>query len=138
MYDLSTPQRSIWVTEEYFKGSPINNICGTTLIKEKVNFNLLVKAIYLVLNNNDIFKTKFSIINGDVKQYLSSTVNSDIIHFRVKNLNELENLKKVIVERPFNLFDSYLYNFYVFELANGNGAFSLNIHHLLSEEKIKI
>ena len=34
-YNLTNPQKSIWVTEEYFKGSAINNICGTALIRQK-------------------------------------------------------------------------------------------------------
>ena len=80
-YELTNPQKSIWVTEEYFKGSAINNICGTALIKENVDLRLLEKSIFQVLNNNDIFKIKFCMNNGNVAQYVSNTVNSDIIHF---------------------------------------------------------
>ena len=39
MYDLTNPQKSIWYTEEFFKGTPIENITGSVIIPEKVNNN---------------------------------------------------------------------------------------------------
>ena len=42
-YELTNPQKSIWYTEEVFKGTPIENISGTALISEKVNFKKLEK-----------------------------------------------------------------------------------------------
>ena len=46
-YDLTNPQKSIWFTEEVYKGIPIENIAGSVIINEKVNFKLLDKAIKL-------------------------------------------------------------------------------------------
>ena len=48
-YYLTNPQKSIWLTEEYYKGSAINNICGTALIKENVDFLGIIFLICLVL-----------------------------------------------------------------------------------------
>ena len=78
-YNLTNPQKSIWVTEEYYKGSSINNICGTALIKENVNLRLLEKAIRNTLQCNDIFKIKFSIDNNEVVQYISDYVNNILL-----------------------------------------------------------
>ena len=36
-YELTNPQKSIWYTEEFYKGTPINNISGTVIIPKKVN-----------------------------------------------------------------------------------------------------
>ena len=38
VYELTNPQKSIWYMEEYFKGTPINNICGNLTINESVDF----------------------------------------------------------------------------------------------------
>ena len=132
-YHLTNPQKSIWVTEEYYKGSAINNICGTALIKEKVNLRLLEKAIRTTLQNNDIFKIKFTINNNEVMQYVSDYVNSDIIYLRAKNNLESQKLLDEIVAKPFHLLDSYPYNFYIITFPNGNAAFCLNIHHILAD-----
>ena len=131
-YDLTNPQNSIWVTEEFFKGSAINNICGTAFIKQKVNFDLLKKAIILVMENNDIFKIKFYLEQDTIMQYVSDNFNSDIIHLHAKNASDLEQMQKEIVSKSFNLFESNPYNFYVFEFPNKHGAFMLNILGLSS------
>ena len=133
LHNLTNPQKSIWVTEEYYKGSAINNICGTALIKEKVNLRLLEKAIRTTLQNNDIFKIKFTMNNNEVMQYVSDYVNSDIIYLRAKNNLELKNLLDEIVAKPFHLLDSSPYNFYIITFPNGNAAFCLNIHHILAD-----
>lgn len=133
LYNLTNPQKSIWDTEEYFKGSAINNICGTALIKENVNIRLLEKAILTTLQNNDIFKIKFSINNNNVMQYVSDYVNSDIVYLCAKNYKDLQKLLNEIVAKPFKLLDSHPYNFYIINFKNGNAAFCLNIHHILAD-----
>lgn len=48
MGNLTNSQKSIWVTEQYYKGSSINNICGTAIIDEKVDFEKLRESIEVV------------------------------------------------------------------------------------------
>ena len=59
--ELTNAQKSIWVTEQYYKGSSVNNICGTAIIEEKVNFEKLEKAINIVCQKHDNFKLKLKI-----------------------------------------------------------------------------
>ena len=46
-YELTNPQKSIWLSEQYYKGTNINNICGVLSIHENVNFDILEKALNL-------------------------------------------------------------------------------------------
>ena len=131
--ELTNAQKSIWVTEQYYKGSSVNNICGTALIEEKVNFEELEKAIKIVCQKHDNFKLKLKIKNGEVKQELSETINCKIEVFHVANKKELEKIRKEIVKKPFILENSLLFKFYIFKFANGQGAFMLNIHHLIAD-----
>ena len=131
--ELTKAQKSIWVTEQYYKGSSVNNICGTALIEEKVNFEQLEKAIKIVYQKHDNFKLRLKIKNGEVKQELSETINCKIEIFHVANKKELEKIRKEIVEKPFILENSLLFKFYIFKFANGQGAFMLNIHHLIAD-----
>ena len=55
MGNLTNSQKSIWVTEQYYMGSSINNICGTAIIQEKVDFNKLKEAIRTVCKKHDSF-----------------------------------------------------------------------------------
>ena len=130
--ELSNSQKSIWLTEQYYQDSNINNICGTAIIKEKVDFVKLQKSIELVCKKNDNFKLKFFIDNGIVKQTLSNQLNKiDIIN--VANKKELEQIREEIVQQKFKVDNSLLYKFYIFKFSNGEGAFTLNIHHLISD-----
>ena len=71
VYELTNPQKSIWLTEEFYKGTAINNICGNLIIREKVNFEKFKKAINLFVKTNESFRLKFFIEDSTPKQYVS-------------------------------------------------------------------
>ena len=133
MEELTNSQKSIWVTEQYYKGSTVNSICGTAVIEEKVDFEKLKKSIQIVYKMHDNFKLRFKIKNGELKQVLSIPKEVKIDTIKVDNLNELKKHREKIVKTPFKLEDSQLFNFYIFKFKNGNGAFLFNIHHLISD-----
>ena len=132
-YQLTYPQKSIWITEQFYKGTSINNICGTAIIHEEVDFNILKKAILSVMEANDIFKINFCIKDQEITQTIVSNYNSNIELIPVNDYEELKKFQKSIASQPFDLFDSFLYNFYIFNFSNGYGAFMLNIHHLIAD-----
>ena len=72
LYELTNPQKSIWYTEEVFKGTPIANITATIIIPQKVDFKLLEKAINILVERNDSFRLKFSLENNQPYQYVDS------------------------------------------------------------------
>ena len=133
MKELTNPQKSIWVTEQYYKGSSVNNICGTAVIDENVDFDKLEKSIEIVCQKHDNFKLKFKIINGEVKQVLSEPKKVKVDTIKVEGLKELEKYREKIVKTPFNLENSEIFKFYIFKFDNGKGAFMLNVHHLISD-----
>ena len=59
LYDLTNPQKSIWVTEEFYKGTSIENIAGEALISQEVNFDKLSEAI------NIFFKTIIQVLKRE-------------------------------------------------------------------------
>ncbi len=132
MWGLTNSQKSIWVTEEYYKGSSINTICGTATIKEKVEFEKLKEAMEIVYKKHDNFKLRLKIKDGEVKQVLSDEpIKIDIIN--VADQKELEKVRKKIIQKPFVLENSELFNFYIIKFNNGEGAFIINIHHIIAD-----
>ena len=71
MGNLTNSQKSIWVIEQYYKGSSINNICGTALINEKIDFEKLKKSIEIVCQKHDNFRMQIKIEDEVVRQVLS-------------------------------------------------------------------
>ena len=77
-YSLTNPQKSILYTEQYFKGTAVNNIGGTVLIKEKVDFDKLIKAIHIFLKDNDAFHIRVTMTqNQEFVQYFSKEYELD-------------------------------------------------------------
>lgn len=133
MGKLTNSQKSIWVTEQYYKGSSVNNICGTAIIDEKVDFEKLRKSIEIVCKKHDNFKLQINIKNDGVKQVISELKEIQIDTINVASKKELTEEREKIVKKTFKLENSKLFKFYIFKFENGEGAFMLNIHHLISD-----
>ena len=102
LYDLTNPQKSIWLTEQFYKGSSVNNICGTVLIDEKVNFDLLCTAINIFIKDNDSFRIHIKIDkNGNVKQYFSNYIELCTV-YDIKVNTRLETKRNLIKYMPWD------------------------------------
>lgn len=133
MGNLTNAQKSIWVTEQYYKGSSINNICGTAVIQEKVDFEKLKESIQIVCKKHDNFWLDFKLNKGNVEQVLSEKKEIQIDTINIAGKNQLELERNKIVKTKFTLENSKLFKFYIFKFIDGKGAFMLNIHHLISD-----
>ena len=91
MGNLTNAQKSIWVTEQYYRGSSINNICGSAVIQEKVDFDKLEESIKLVCKKHDNFWLEFKLVDGEVKQVLSERKKIQIDAINIAGQNDLEN-----------------------------------------------
>lgn len=135
-YNLTNPQKSIWVLEQFYKNTPVNNICGTVIINEPVNFNNLIKAIKIFIETNDSFKIKLHFDkNNEIKQYFSDSYDIDSSNIvSLESTKELEAIQEDLVNIPFSLIDSQLFKLKLFKFSkNGHGGFVLNIHHLIGD-----
>ena len=133
MYDLTTPQKLIWFTEEVFKGTSIGNITGTVIIPNKVNFAVLEQAINFYVEKNDSFRLRFIMQNNQLKQYVEVF---NKFHIDIIKVNTNQDLKKVedeIVSTVFDVFNSLLFKFIMLQFPDGHGGFIINMHHLISD-----
>ena len=133
LYDLSNPQKSIWYTEQFHYGTNINNICGTAIISNSLNFDILKKAIASVILNNDSFKLRFKKDNNSLKQYIEELSNIDIEIVSLKNKDEVSILENQVLNRIFKITEEPLFEFKIFKFKDNSGGFLLNIHHLLAD-----
>ena len=132
LYNLTNPQKSIWYTEQFYKGSCLNNIIGNTFIDELIDFDLLKKAIYEFVKNNDGFRMHLIYDeNGDIKQYLSNFNYFKIDLIDLKDKSELELIENKMANTPFSLIDQDLFCFKMYRFPSGNGGIILLAHHLI-------
>jgi len=133
VYELTNPQKSIWLTEEFYKGTAINNICGNLIIREKIDFEKFIKAINLFVKTNESFRLKFFVDNSIPKQYVSDFSEFDLEIIDVKSDDEILKLQKETASEVFEVLDSLLFKFKIVRLPDGSGGFIINAHHLISD-----
>lgn len=134
LYDLTNPQKSIWLTEQFFKGSTINNICGTVLIDEVVNLEILSKAINIFIKDNDSFRLKLLLDSkGAVKQYISDYVEETFPIHSLSSDADLLNLEIETATKHFDIIENKLYDFELFNLSSRKSGFVLTANHLICD-----
>ena len=118
LYSLTSPQKSIWLTEQYYPNSNINNVCGVMSIFQAIDFDALKKAINLFVESNDIFRSKYILDNDELKWYVDDYSVFDMPVVEVGSKSDLDNLAKREVSTAFNFFDNYPYYNYIVYLLN--------------------
>ena len=132
LYDLTNPQKSIWYTEQFYQGSPVNNLCGTLFIHQKVDFSLLKKALYQFVKDNDAFRINLEYDEkGEIKQSFKDFEQFDIDLLDLNSKEDICTLEKKLVTTPFSILNSDLHRFVMFRFPNGEGGFVLVAHHLI-------
>ena len=95
-YPLTSPQKSIWYTERMYSGTSISNVAGTLRIKDKVDVEILDKAINLFIKNNDGMRLRICLDDdGNPQQYVSDYVYKDI---EIKDFSGFEDPMKAMQE----------------------------------------
>ncbi len=133
LYELTNPQKSIWFTEQFYKGTPIENITGSVIIPISVNFNLLEQAINIFVQKNDSFRLKFITEDNKIKQYVDNYEKFSVEIINVASDSELHKIEKEIAETPFNVYNSLLFNFKLIKYPDNHGGFLISMHHLISD-----
>ncbi|MBO4815916.1 MAG: amino acid adenylation domain-containing protein [Clostridia bacterium] len=133
MYSLTNPQKSIWQTGEFYKGTSIENISGRATILEKVDFKNFEKAINLFIEKNDSFRLKFVIDNTEVKQYVEDYKYFSFEKIRVTSEKDVKKIEDEFSNYVFDVLNSYLFKFVLYEFPDGHGGFVIVMHHLISD-----
>ena len=131
-YNLSNPQKSILLTEKYYEGSNINNLCGTAIVSEILDFNLLEKAINMVIEKNDSFLTQFSKKETTLVQSIKKYKFHPIKLINLNSKDDISKMETELMQRVFNLEDEP-YEWRMFKFPDGTGGYTLNIHHILAD-----
>lgn len=133
-YPLSYPQQSIWYIEKYYQNLSFSNLVMIVRLYENVNFELLTKAINLVLKENDTMRLRISEKRNKPEQYFYDyeEYKFDFMDFNYPNgLQDLESWEMKTTRTPFELTDSNLFYFVLIKISEQEGAFYFKCHHIL-------
>ncbi len=133
MYDLTNPQKSIWMTEQFFDNTNINNIVGYLRIEKNVDFKALEKAVNFFIMKNDSFKTKITLENGSCKQYFEDFVYEELEIIDLKDESQLLEFEVSFPKKTIDVLDNFLYLIKLLRFPNGSGIFVITAHHLIAD-----
>lgn len=133
LYDLTNPQKSIWLTEQFYKDSPISNVSGTLSLNEQLDFKLLERAINIFIKNNDGIRLQITLVNNVPKQYVADYNFNNIDIINVRDQVELDSIVDSTISNPIFSLDAPLYKFTMFRYPNGNGGFFAVADHMVSD-----
>lgn len=133
-YKLTTPQKSIFITEQYYKNTNINNVSGYLHICENVNTDKLEQAINKFIKENEQIRARF--VRDDkqeLKQYYEEYKEEKIEVIKLKNIDEKKQYEKEFCNKNFNIIEEKLYRFCIYQLENGEGGVICSAHHLVCD-----
>ncbi len=132
-YELTNPQKSILLTEQFNENTCVSNVCGTLSILETIDEHALEKAINLFIKNNDSVRF-FLIQDGtDIKQCIKDYSFIEIEKNYLTDSSSLSELEEEVITKHFTLINSDLYRFVIFKNPDGTGGFLVNFHHIISD-----
>lgn len=134
-YNLSHPQLAIWYTEKFYPNTNFGNITEIVKIKDNIDFNLLERAINLVISKNSGMRIRITEEGGEPKQYFSASRYQKI---KFCDFSEIEAESALmewdeINNSPFELIDTELFHFAMFRLSENIGGFFVKGHHLICD-----
>lgn len=132
-YNLTIPQKTIYYTEQMYKGTSITNVSGTAYINKKIDFNILEKASKALFENNESLRGRFTVKNNLPLQYFEKYSDTNIDLVEVANKNELKNLINKLVKTPFSEPEKELAKMTLFKYPDGTGGCNIVHSHLISD-----
>jgi amino acid adenylation domain-containing protein/thioester reductase-like protein len=133
VYDLTNPQMSIWMTEQFYSNTNINNIVGYLKINKKTDFKALEKAVNYFFMKNDSFKTKITLENSKPKQYFDDFVYENIEIIDLKDEIQLLDFENSFPMKQLPILDHFLFLTKLLRFPNGTGIFVITAHHLIAD-----
>lgn len=133
LLELSSQQKNIWNSEMFYSNTNINNIGGYLLINEPVSLDILEKSANIYIKTNEALRLHFDLKNGKPTQFITDFSPFKLPKVSVESISALKKLTTELVSKPFEVINSNLYSFTLFQLPDGRGGIVPVFHHLISD-----
>lgn len=132
LYELTIPQRSILDAELYYPQDNFQNLGGYIIFNCELSFTEIAEAFQVLLKENDAFRIKLKIQDGDYVQYIEpfEPIQIPFYDFTDKE-KEFEEFLKEFPRKELFGCDTFLYRSAIFKEPAGKLGFTLVIHHMI-------
>lgn len=135
-YNLTLPQtRVLFDFDENGKITLTNKniIWGHLKIHQKIDFDRLKEALNYCFKKNDSIRIKLCKEDDKLLQYFEKYQKKDIEIVDVSSEEEVKALKNEIINKPLEMYDSYLFHIAIYRYQNGFGGVIIKINHVIGD-----
>ena len=129
-FDLTNPQKSILMSEQFFGNPHLFIIPAWAYIKSDVDFTVLEQAINYTVKNHDAHRVRFIKTGEKTCQYFENYTPFDVEKMIVNDIDELEDYLKAVT---FDIYGNTPIKFLMFENMSGYSGFACVLHHLIGD-----
>lgn len=135
MYDLTFPQRNIFLVDKVYKDTSINMITGIININKEFDINFCDIAINEIIKNNDAMRINIYMNSSEVYQIIKDYIYEKIEVVDMTSLTnqEIEEYIQNIANTKIDIFSEKLYEFKILKFSDTKGSVLLRIHHIISD-----
>ncbi len=133
VYELTNPQKSIWMTEQFYDHTNINHIVGYLKIDKNTDFNALEKAFNYFVKKNDSFQTKITLKASSPRQYFDDFIYENIEIIDLKDEIQLLEFEASFPMQQIEILDNFLFLTKLLRFPDGSGILVLTAHHLIAD-----
>ena len=127
-FAFATPQQKMVYFEWCLDTKGISyNIPVLLKLEKNVDFEKLEHAVNIVVESNDILRTNFDVIDGEIVQVIND--NRKIVFTHI-NIDEVDDEIALSYVKPFNLKDDILLSITAFHCVTYS-ALLINVHHII-------
>lgn len=133
LYKLTTPQRDILLTEQYYKSTSINNVVGRIAFKERIDIDLLRKTLEIIVRQNDALRIKITKVNGSYYQYFGEYNDDYVQKISIDETIDKDKKIKELSRKHISILNNNLMKFYLLKYENGFADVLSVSHHIVAD-----
>lgn len=132
-YNLTFPQKNIWLENKLYNSSSVNLITGIININKGFNIGYCKEAINYIIKNNDSMRIHIFSNGSIVYQKIEDYVFDDIEVIKIENENQKKLFIKKFKSEDMDIQKGKLYSFKILNYGNDKGSILLKMHHIISD-----
>lgn len=134
-YELTFPQKNIWLVENFYESKLINVISGSLIIKKDFEISRAEKTINKFVELNEAMRLRICVENSIPKQYVVPFVpfEADKINVEGKSEQEIDEIKQEYISTGFDVIEKPLFSYLLIDRGGGVGEIFLKAHHLICD-----
>lgn len=131
-YDLTSAQKNIYELQSFYKGTSISVLCGAVIFEEKLEKEILLQAVRLLIQKHEALRLRFCTDKGKAMQYVDSAYCDEIDFVEFHSPDEMRKFCNKQAHIPFEMNGSQMFRIMVFELPESSGIM-LCASHLIAD-----